>query len=64
MKKEEVMEQPVARYDVSKIRPTSEPYEQRLGVNIPVKMAGQFIKKETGLFAPDTRGNIRKDKSN
>jgi hypothetical protein len=49
-------EEPKPRYDVSKIKPTSEPYETRLGVNVPIKMEGQFIQKESGLFVPETRG--------
>ena len=49
-------EEPRPRYDISKIKPGSIPYETRLGVNVPVKMEGQYIKKNTGLFIPDTRG--------
>jgi len=31
-------------------------YNPILGENIPIKREGQYVVKETGLFAPDTRG--------
>lgn len=31
-------------------------YNTVLGVNVPIKREGQYVVKETGLFAPDTRG--------
>jgi hypothetical protein len=34
----------------------SEEYNTVLGVNVPIKREGQFIKKETGLFEPEARG--------
>ena len=67
--KEPVMNEPVGRYDLPRvvkggeIRPSvktlpvgDKPYEPMLGVNIPVRKEGQFIKKESGLFEPETRG--------
>jgi hypothetical protein len=31
-------------------------YKPNLGGNIPIRREGQYVVKETGLFAPDTRG--------
>ena len=56
--KEPIMNEPVGRYaQRTALLPVDDkPYEPMLGVNIPVKKEGQFIKKESGLFEPETRG--------
>lgn len=55
-----VIQEPSSRRNISaikeKMKSNPEPYNPVLGVNIPVKREGQFIKKETGLFVPETRG--------
>lgn len=56
--KESVMNEPVGRYtERTALLPVGDkPYEPMLGVNIPVRKEGQFIKKESGLFEAETRG--------
>ena len=43
-----------------KMKVESEPYSTILGVNVPVKREGQYIKKETGLFTTRLSTNTEK----
>jgi len=56
--KEPMINEPVGRYaERTALLPDGEkPYSPSLGVDIPVRKEGYFIKKETGFFEPETRG--------
>ena len=57
--------EPPARNNLTQIKAMmkkeKEPYNVILGGNVPIKREGQYIKKETGLFAPEVRGAPTKE---
>jgi len=50
------------RYRQRPTMPTSSvPYSSVIGENIPVKRAGHYVKKDTGLLVAETRGRPEKN---